>query len=122
MRVPPLILALGVTIGCRLDNEPRDSDMIHAVSDLTPCTRPIDSLRVARIALDTVDASYRARGTPLQFTIRRFEPDSAAGMVRITTMPRAGQPGQDNRAIVLMDCDGRVFDLIPTDTANAPDA
>ena len=121
MRPLTLVLGLLVSLGCRLDNEPPDTDMIQAVSEPTPCTRPVDSVRVARIALDTVDATYRMRGDLFQSTIRRFESDSAAGMVRITTMPRTGYR-QDLRAIVLLTCEGRVFDLILSDTANSPEA
>ena len=115
------VIALLGAAACQRSDSSAGSDTIRAVADLTPCVAPIDSLRLARIALDTVTTIYRARGTPFESTIRRFEPDSAAGIIRITTVPRP-RDRQDLRAIALLDCEGRVFELILTDTANAPEA
>jgi hypothetical protein len=117
MRTLAVTLGLFATVGCAPGSRPSDSDTIQAVQDLTACTRPFDSVRVVRIALDTVDATHREHGATFQSAILRFEPDSAAGRVRIVTVPTPGQTVLDGMAVVLLDCDGRVFDLVLTDSA-----
>ena len=96
-------------------------DMIEAVMDQTPCTHPLDSLALARAALDTIAARYRTRGITTQWAVRRFEPDSAAGIIRVYARPRS-HLGGDAVGIVLMNCDGAAFDVILSDTANSPEA
>jgi hypothetical protein len=103
-----------LTLGCA--TESGRVDMIRAVADSPPCTRAFDSVSVVRTALDTVNAAHRMRGMVFESTILRFEPDSAAGLVRVVTTPRPTPGLRDGMAVVLLDCDGRVFDLILTDS------
>ena len=91
--------------------------MIRAVQDLRPCTRPFDSAKLARIALDTVKATYGVGGPGFESTVIRYEPDTAAGSVRIVTMPRPEENVIDAMAVVRMDCDGRIVELVLTDSA-----
>ena len=97
-------------------------DMIQAVMDHTPCARSIDSVALARAALDTISKRYRAQGLVVDWIVRRFEADSAAGIIRVYARPRSPPSGGDAVGIVLMNCDGAAFDVILSDTLNSPEA
>lgn len=114
-RILAAFAAFPFTLGCATESE--RVDMIRAVADSPPCTRAFDSVRVVRAALDTVNATHRKHGMAFESIILRFQPDSAAGIVRVVTMPRPGTGLRDGMAIVSLDCDGRVFELILTDSA-----
>ncbi len=108
--------------GCVGREDPAETDTVLAVADLRPCTRPFDSARVARIALDTVKAAYAVGRAGFESTVLRYEPDSAAGFVRIVTMRQRQGHVIDAIAVVLMGCDGRLFNLVLSDSAYSPEA
>jgi hypothetical protein len=117
MRTARLLLGYLLTTSCVGREDPGDDDTVLAVADLTPCPRPIDSARVARLALDTVTKTYGVGGRGFESIVLRYEPDSVAGFVRIVTMAQPRGHVIDGIAVVRMDCDGRVFDLVLTDSA-----
>ena len=120
MRPGIALTLLVVTSACVADND--RVDMIQAVMDQAPCAGSIDSVGLARAALDTISKRYRAQGLAVDWTVRRFEADSAAGIIRVYARPRSTPSGRDAVGIVLMNCDGAAFDVILSDTLNSPEA